>query len=393
VSSYLYIPRVAEAQTETLSALDVAAKTATRTRGRKNSLNASPDKSDRALNTSDRALNTSDSAPNASDSAPDKSDRATNKSDRATNKSDTERADSVAHSPVFEKDRRIVLRHCFALAVAALALALNPSQALAQGADNQPTTPYRIADNLYYVGASDIAVYLVTTPAGSILIDAGYKETPPIIKANIATLGLKVEDIKIILNTQAHYDHSAGLAEMKALTHAQMVASEGDAPLLEAGGHGDYLFGDRYPFPPVKVDRRIKDGDEVKLGGTVLTARVTPGHTKGCTTWTMDVRDRGKVLKMVLVGGTSINPGTKVSGMPTYPTITRDFSYTFETLKAMPCDIFLGAHRAYYGGAEKAKRLLANPDGPNPFVDPEGYKRFVDSVEKRFREQLAAERK
>jgi len=273
-----------------------------------------------------------------------------------------------------------------------LAAAL-PVCAQAQGADNQPTTPYRIADNLYYVGASDIAVYLVTTPAGSILIDAGYKETVPIIRANIATLGLKVEDIKIILNTQAHYDHSAGLAGMKALTHAQLMVSEGDAPLIEAGGHGDYLFGDSEPFPPAKVDRRLKDGDEVKLGGTVLTAHVTPGHTKGCTTWTLDVRDKGKTYHAVVVGGTSINPGTKVSGMATYPNITRDFSYTFEALKALPCDIFLGAHRGYYGGAAKAKRLLENPDGPNPFVDPDGYKSFVAGVEKRFRDQLAAERR
>src|SRR5258708_22391101 len=162
-----------------------------------------------------------------------------------------------------------------------------PTPAATQGADNRPTDPYRSADDLYYVGASDIAVYLIKTPAGHILIDAGYAETVPIIRANIAKLGLKLEDIKIILNTQAHYDHSAGLAEMKALTHAQLMVSEGDAPLIEAGGRGDYLFGDSDPFPPAKVDRRLKDGDEVRLGGTVLTAHVTPGHTKGCTTCTL----------------------------------------------------------------------------------------------------------
>ena len=290
----------------------------------------------------------------------------------------------------------------FVAAALIAAIAMLPARAFAQGADNQPTQPYRIADNLYYVGASDIAIYLITTPAGHILIDAGYAETVPIIRANIATLGLKIEDIKIILNTQAHFDHSAGLAEMKALTHAQLMVSEGDASLIEAGGHGDYLFGDSQPFPPVTVDRRLKDGDEVRLGGVVLTAHVTPGHTKGCTTWTLDVRDavRGagapgveKTYHAVIVGGTSINPGTKVSGMPTYPNITRDFSYTFEALKALPCDIFLGAHRGYYGGAPKAKRMIENPDGPNPFVDPDGYKTFVAAVQKRFQDQLAAERK
>jgi len=277
--------------------------------------------------------------------------------------------------------------------VAAAAVIGGCGRAQAQGIDNLPAQPYRIADNLYYVGASDIASYLVTTPAGHVLIDAGYAETVPIITRNIVALGFKVEDVKILLNTQAHFDHSAGFARMKELTHAQLMVHERDAPLIESGGRGDYLFGDSQPFPPATVDRRLKDGDEVRLGGIVLTAHLTPGHTKGCTTWTLDVRDRGRTYHAVIVGGTSINPGTKVSGMPTYPEITRDFSYTWEFLSALPCDIFLGAHRGYYGGAVKADKLRADPDGPNPFVDPDGFKAFVAAAQKRFQNQLAAERK
>ena len=262
----------------------------------------------------------------------------------------------------------------------------------APGPDNQPIDPYRIADHLYYVGTSDIAAYLVTTPEGDILIDAGYEETPPLIQASIGKLGFKISDVKIILNTQAHFDHAAGLAKMKAMTGARLMVSEEDAALIERGGLGDYLFGDKAAFPPAKVDRRLKDGDTVRLGGVVLTAHVTGGHTKGCTTWTFDATDRGHTYHVVDVGGTSMNPGTRASGMPTYPQITRDFQRTFDVLRELRCDIFLGAHRSYYGGAKKAEALRAHPDGPNPFVDPLGYQAFVTRVEKAFQDQLAREK-
>jgi metallo-beta-lactamase class B len=278
-------------------------------------------------------------------------------------------------------------------AIAALfMLVLAQARFTAPGADNQPTDPYRIADHLYYVGTSDIASYLITTPEGDILIDAGYEETPPLIRASIEALGFKIGDVKIILNTQAHFDHAAGLATMKSLTGARLMASEDDATLIERGGHGDYLFGDKGAFPAVKVDRRLKDGDTVRLGGVVLTAHVTGGHTKGCTTWTFDATDRGHTYHVVDVGGTSANPGTRVSGMPTYPNIARDFQHTFDVLRELRCDIFLGAHRGYYGGAKKAVELRAHPDGPNPFVDPMGYHAYVTRMEKAFHDQLAKEK-
>lgn len=276
------------------------------------------------------------------------------------------------------------------LAAAALAAMV---QRTALTPDNQPVEPFRIAGNLYYVGSSDIGSYLIATPEGHVLIDAGYVETAPQIVTNLGKLGFKIQDVKILLNTQAHFDHAAGFAELKRLSGARMMASDEDAVMLERGGHGDFNLGDSDPFPPVAVDRRLKDGDEVRLGGAVLTAHLTPGHTKGCTTWTFDVADGGRAYHVVDLCGLTVLPGTRVSGMPAYPTITSDYEHTFRTLKALPCDIFIGAHASYYGGAAKAAHLRENPGGPNPFVDPDGYRRFVDHAERRFRDQLARERR
>ena len=262
------------------------------------------------------------------------------------------------------------------------------------GTDNLATDPVRIADNVYFVGASDISSYLITTPQGHIIIDAGYDATVPLIEANVAKLGFKMSDVKTLLNTQAHFDHAAGFARLKALTHAQLMIGERDAPLIEAGGRGDFvLVAAENQFPPAKVDRRLRDGDQVRLGNMTLTARMTPGHTKGCTTWTFDALDRGRTERVVVLCGLTILEGTRVSGMPSYPTIESDYERTFEVLKRMPVDIFLGAHPSYYGGQEKAERLRKNPDGPNPFIDPDGFRTFVDRAESRFRERLAAERK
>jgi len=270
-----------------------------------------------------------------------------------------------------------------------LALAFAQTTAQPLTPDNQPSEPFRIADRVYYVGSSDIASYLITTRDGHILIDAGYESTAPQIEANIAKLGFTIRDVKILLNTQAHYDHAAGFARLKQVTGAQLMISERDAPVIEAGGKGDFILTDaKYQFPPVRVDRRLRDGDQVRLGEATLTARLTPGHTKGCNTWTFDANDRGRSYKVVVLCGLTILEGTNVSGMPEYPTIQSDYERTFEVLKRMPVDIFLGAHAGYYGGQEKARKLRENPEGPNPFVDPDGFRSFVNSAEKRFRDQL-----
>lgn len=259
--------------------------------------------------------------------------------------------------------------------------------------DNQRIEPFRIAENLYYVGSSDLGSYLITSEGGHILIDAGYVETVPMIRANITKLGFRVEDVKVLLNTQAHFDHAGGLAEMKRLTGARLMVSDEDAETIERGGRGDFNLGDTRPFPAATVDRRLKDGDTVRLGGVLLTAHVTPGHTKGCTTWTFDARDEGRVYHVVDLCGLSILEGTRVSGMPSYPGITTDYVRTFKVLKSLPCDIFLGAHASYYDGQSKAAAQRAQPKAANPFVDPKGYQAYIDAAERRFRDQLARERK
>jgi metallo-beta-lactamase class B len=262
------------------------------------------------------------------------------------------------------------------------------------GTDNRPVQPFKIADHLYYVGASDISSYLITTTDGHILIDSGYEATVPIIEANVSALGFKLRDVKILLNTQAHIDHAGGFARLKTLTGARLMISERDAPIIEAGGRGDFVLTEpKWWFPPATVDRRLRDGDLVKLGSTTLTARLTPGHTKGCTTWTFDVTDRGRTDHVAVVCGMTVLDGTRVSGMPAYPTIESDYERTFEVLKRMPVDIFLGAHPSYYDGMKKADALRAKPDGPNPFIDPDGMRAYVAAAEQRFRERLAAEKK
>jgi len=278
----------------------------------------------------------------------------------------------------------------FTLALGAIAIAA--IAAAAQQDDNQPIDPYTIAGNLYYVGSSGISSYLIATPAGHVVIDAGYESTVPIVEANIRKLGFKVEDVRYLLNTQAHYDHAAGFAKLKKDTGAQLVVSGPDADVIERGGTHDFSFGEKYPFPPAKVDRRVKDGDTVTLGKLTLHAHVTPGHTKGCTTWSFEVTDRGKALQVVDMCGLTVLDTTRLVGNPAYPEIVSDYGKTFTALRKLPVDIFIGAHPVYYDGTAKAAALKAHPDGPNPFVDPAGYQRYIDEAERKFREALAREK-
>jgi metallo-beta-lactamase class B len=272
-------------------------------------------------------------------------------------------------------------------AVACLAIA-----ACVQEDDNRPVDPYRIAGNLYYVGSSGISSYLIATPAGHVVIDAGYESTVPMIEANIRKLGFKVEEVKILLNTQAHYDHAAGFAALKKDTGAQLMVAGPDADAIERGGLHDFSFGDKYPFPPAKVDRRLKDGDAVTLGTLTLHANVTPGHTQGCTTWSFEVTEKNRALQVVDMCGLTVLDTTRLVGNPAYPGIVGDYERTFAALRKLPVDIFIGAHPVYYDGTAKAAKAKANPSGPNPFIDPDGYRRYVDEGEKRFRERLAKEK-
>ena len=259
------------------------------------------------------------------------------------------------------------------------------------GRDNDPFPPYRIAGNLHYVGASDITSYLVTTPAGHILINSGYETTPALIRESIVKLGFRPTDVKILLNGQAHWDHVAGQHEMQRLTGAKIYSSQREVAVLESGGKADPRWGREHTYPAVKVDHVVRDLEEVKLGGVTLVAHMTPGHSIGCTTWTMRVTDGGKTYDVVIVGGTTINPGVEFVRHPTYPGIADDYAHTFRTLRALPCDIFLGAHGGYYGMQAKYEKMKAGA-GVAAFVDPQGYRAFVDQAEKTFQEQLAREK-
>jgi metallo-beta-lactamase class B len=240
---------------------------------------------------------------------------------------------------------------------------------------NVPFPPFKVAGPIYYVGTAELGAYLVTTPQGHILIDGGLPESAPLIADAIRKAGFKVEDIEVLLTTQAHFDHVGSLAALQKMSGGKVMVMQGDADLVEAGGKGDFLFGDDSTFPPAKVDRVLKDGDTVVLGGVTLKAIHTPGHTKGCTTWTTTVKDGGRDLFVVFPGSTTANPGTVLPSMPTYPTVGADYDRTFAIQAALSPDIWLGAHASFFGLAEKRARQQAG--GPNPFIDPEGWKKSV----------------
>ena len=261
-----------------------------------------------------------------------------------------------------------------------LAILLFSSFLLAAQSDwNEPFPPHRIADNLYYVGSKGLSTYLITTSAGHILINSSFQRTVPIIRGNVEQLGFKFSDVKILLASHAHSDHTEGHALIKELTGAKVFVMQGDDQVISTGGDGQYLYPSYHK--PCKVDRVLKDGDTVTLGDAVLTAHLTPGHTRGCTTWTMQAKDRGKTYNVVIVGSANVNPGFRLVNNTSYPEIAADYARTFRVLKSLPCDIFLGAHGAYYGMEAKYARLK-DTKGVNPFVDPDGYRAFVADREK-----------
>ncbi len=252
----------------------------------------------------------------------------------------------------------------------------------------RPVEPQHIAGNIYYVGSVDLACFLVTTPRGHILINTGYRQMVPGLRASVEKLGFRWSDIRYLLAGHAHEDHVAGFAAVRDQTHATVAIMQGDADIVEHGGRGDFLFDGRMSWPPCPVDRILNDGDAISLGGTTLTAHLTPGHTKGCTTWTTTVMDAARPLHVVIAGSTTINPGTKLLNNPKYPAIAADFERTFRTLRALPCDVFLASHASQYGMAEKVKLLKAGAR-ENPFIDPQGYRRFIDQTEAAFHQELA----
>ena len=256
----------------------------------------------------------------------------------------------------------------------------------------EPFPAFRIADNLYYVGSKGLANYLITTPQGHILINSDLEANVPLIRASIESLGFKFTDVKILLISHAHYDHNAGSAMIKKLTGAKYMVMDADVPVVESGGKSDFQYGNDPTslYPPTKVDRVLRDGDEVKIGNAVLTARLTPGHTRGCTTWTMKVKDGEKNRDVVIVGSPNVNPGYKLVGNSVYPRMAEDFERTFQVLKSLPCDYFLGAHGSYFDMETKYAQLKAGKT--NAFIDPDGYKNYVADRERAFRRELAKQK-
>lgn len=253
---------------------------------------------------------------------------------------------------------------------------------------SKPVEPRRIIGNIYYVGSNMIGSFLIVTPAGNILLDTGHAQMLPQVEANIQKLGFKVQDVKILLNSHAHFDHCGGFAEFKRQTGAKVVASKLDGELMMRGGKGDFVWGDELAYEPVKPDRTIGDGDLVELGGVQLTAHLTPGHTKGCTSWSMRTSDGGRDFDVLFVCGLTVSP-YKLTNNDQYPNIVQDVRGTLQKLRGMHADVMLAPHGFWYDFEGKAARQ--KPGAPNPFVDPIELQRHVTEMEKDLEDALKAQ--
>jgi metallo-beta-lactamase class B len=250
---------------------------------------------------------------------------------------------------------------------------------------NAPFPAHRVIDNVYFVGTAQLGSFLITTPAGHILVNSDFESTVPSIRKNVEELGFKFSDIKILLGSHAHGDHMEADALVKQLTGATVMAMEQDVPALRAMQPGG---------KPHPIDRVLHDGDHVTLGGTTLTAYLTPGHTKGCTSWGLDVRDNGNIYHALIICSFGVNDNYKLVGNADYPQIASDYVATYAKARALPVDVFLGSHGSFYGLPEKYESLKARKDGePNPFVDHAGYLAHIATQEQRFKAMLAAQQK
>jgi metallo-beta-lactamase class B len=272
-----------------------------------------------------------------------------------------------------------------------------PAHAQANPSWTEPIAPFRIADNLYYVGSQELASYLLVTPEGNILINANLATSPSQIRASVEKLGYRWTDIKILLNSQAHADHMAGAAQVIRETHAKNMVMEGDVNVVETGARADFLSPSRNipAYTPVHVDRVLYDEDTVSLGGVTLTAHKTAGHTRGCTTWTMRAHlpgePEGTLRNIVIVGGTGFWSEYHFVATPSHPVsysgIVQDFQHTFAVLRALPCDVFLGAHGGYFAMRTKLERYPQ--EGARVFIDPAGYRDFVSGAQRTFEQALS----
>ena len=270
-------------------------------------------------------------------------------------------------------------------ALAALPLAAQPE------GWTRPFPGHRVIGNLYAVGTYDLGVFLIASDEGHVLINTALADSVPLIRRNIESVGYRMEDIKILLTMQAHWDHTAALAEIKDITGAALWATAGDAPVLEDGGFSDPHFGGKVSFPPVKVERILADGEVIELGATRLRVVESPGHTAGSTSYAMTVREGGRDYSVVIANMGTINAGKRLVVDPTYPGVADDFAETFRKQKAMDIDIWVAAHGSQYGLHSKYRAGQAY--SPDTFVDPDGFLAAVERLEARYLSQVEEERR
>ena len=250
-----------------------------------------------------------------------------------------------------------------------------------------PVEPFKIVDNIYFIGEYvQAASYLITGSDGHIIIDTAYDESVPIIANNIRKLGFDPEDINLIIGTHAHSDHVDGHYRMQELSGATILASAADKEVIESGGKTDFRDGD---WRPAKVDRVVEDGEVIRLGDIALTVNLTPGHTRGCMSFSMVAEEDDQEYNVLILGGVRI-AARPVFGHPDYPDMAADFAQTFEKLQKIPVDIYLGGHGYWYGLGEKMQRMKQG-EGYRAFIDPEGYRRAIDGWQQQFVDQLVAE--
>jgi metallo-beta-lactamase class B len=249
-----------------------------------------------------------------------------------------------------------------------------------------PFAPFQVLGNIYYVGPAGVSSFLITTPEGHFLVDGGIPQTAPLIEANLSALGFSIDDVRYLLNTHAHADHAGGLAQLKRDSGATFAASDADRPILEAG-RISYGPSADFDFPPVRVDRIIADGETLTLGGVTLTAHLTPGHTPGCTSWSLDVRDAGAPHRAFITCSETVAGQRLVP--ESYPGMVQDYRTTFARVRELEADVFLGSHGVFFDLQGKRARQIAGD--ADAFVDPEGLQRYNDVMEAAFNAELDRE--
>jgi len=279
--------------------------------------------------------------------------------------------------------RPVKLSRCLLFVlIAGLQISAQTKQAKQGKTDwNAPFPAHKVIGNVYFVGSAELASFLITTPQGHFLINSDFEATVPVIRASVEKLGFKFTDIKILLGSHAHGDHMEGDALAKELSGARVMAMEQDVPWLRKMTPGN---------KPHPIDKVLKDGEQVTLGGTTLTAHLTAGHTPGCTTWTTKVDENGKSYNVLIVCSVGVNAGTVLVNNKDYPSIADDYARSFKILRTMPVDVFLGAHGSFYN--LRTKYMSLQQGGANPFIDPAGFKTYLDEKEKAFATELAAQK-